>query len=165
MRARIALALSAVLCTAPLAAHADILATYGLSNAFPSPTSGTFVVDNTTDQLFSVDITMDGAPLTSFSDAGASDGGFSVSISGAAGTGLLTLFPANGSDDPAGFSNGSFRLLGPVGYSNGDFAFVSSTDNSITPEPASLFLLATGLLALPFARKQLQSHPGTTLQS
>lgn len=142
--------LAAVLSVAT--ARADILNTFNISGSGRGgiPDNGTLVIDTTTDLVSSLTLNSGGVLISEITGQGPFDGGYTIQFL----NGYLTLLANDGNDDPASILQAGFAQTGPNNLYSGDITFLSTTDTTATPEPASLALLATGLLALPVALRR-----------
>lgn len=159
MRIR-SLLIAGVLVSASLVARADSFTTFDLNSSYigGGTIDGTLTLDTTTDEFSSADLTVAGFP--SYQDG-------TLSVVGAQGPGFLGYnvdVASVGSphadaslylqvDSLAGYEGGDLVFPTSVSFASfPDFYFEGSgtlepvSGVSVTPEPASLILLSTGLL-------------------
>lgn len=144
MRVPVVVAVLSLLAPAVLA-HADTLSVFTINGAsqFYSGTdknmiSGTATIDTTTGLVESISFLAGGVEQSGLD----SQGGTSLYV------GSDDLHFTISGNTLVGFTGDNFNLVGPNDLYVGQVSYASSsiTGSAVTPEPATLFLLGTGLL-------------------
>lgn len=134
------------------AARADTIQTFVASGTFASGSvlSGTVTIDTTTGLATAVDLTV-GAPdsLTfTFIQVQGAEGSFQVIQAGTAATGLPNFdFAANNAITLVNYTGGSISNESDIFYSSTHQDGLLNGALTPTPEPSSILLLGTALLA------------------
>jgi PEP-CTERM motif len=160
------LLVAGVLVSASLAARADSFTTFDLNSSYAlgETIDGTLTLDTTTDRFSAADLTFSGFPLpesvalTHIGPQGVQEGseyGVSIFSSGSPFVDLNLFLPTQ---TLAGYDGSRVVFPTDVTFSENGFGITGSgtlepatgttgtTGTSVTPEPGSLLLLATGLL-------------------
>ncbi len=169
MRTWIHYLVAVALTTSGLAAHADTISTFSLSNVTfisGATASGTVVIDTTTGEATSVDMTYNFSN-ENFIDVSSQMVGFNhytVNATGSAGDIFSLVLPGmslvgyTGNsicslNNRCGAFNNTSALFVPGGSASdtvlsGSLAFESSETTAVTPEPTAIVLLGTGLIGM-----------------